>query len=77
MGDPFSARVAASTSRQATAMAGVGQGRRALMPGNAGGAKGPDCLLAGREHGRTIPLCDIGQSLRNMPEVNFAPLPGG
>src|SRR5882757_6284813 len=41
-GDPSRARVAASTSRKAAAMVGVGRGNRALMPGNAGGAKGPD-----------------------------------
>ena len=40
-------RVAASTSRQAAARTGVGQGRRSVeRPGNAGGAKGPDFWCA-------------------------------
>ena len=39
-------RVAASASHQAVVTAGVGRGRGALMPGNAGGAKGPDFSCA-------------------------------
>jgi hypothetical protein len=54
-GDPSLARVAASTSRQAVATAGVGQGRWSVhaehvsdmtRPGNAGGAKDPDFWCA-------------------------------
>jgi hypothetical protein len=54
-GDPLRARVAASTSLQAAATAGVGQGRWSAhaehvsdmtMPGNAGGAKDPDFWCA-------------------------------
>jgi hypothetical protein len=40
------ARVAASTSRQAATTAGVGQGRRSMMPCNDGGAKDPDFWCA-------------------------------
>ena len=42
-GDPFGARVAASTSQQAAALAGVGQGHTTVEAGcNAGGGKDPD-----------------------------------
>ena len=41
-GDPPGTGVAASTALQAPVTAGVGQGSRAMKPGNAGGAKGPD-----------------------------------
>src|ERR1700674_4877050 len=62
-GDPLVARVAASTSHQAAAMAGVGQVIRPLKPGNAGGGKDPDFWCAfedgevkviGDEPGNTI-----------------------
>jgi len=45
-GDPSRTRVAASASHQAVVTAGVGRAIGALMPGNAGGAKGPDFWCA-------------------------------
>jgi hypothetical protein len=45
-GDPSRTRVAASASHQAVVTAGVGRGKGALMPSNAGGAKGPDFWCA-------------------------------
>jgi hypothetical protein len=45
-GDPFAARVAASTSLPAAALAGVGQGHTNVEAGNAGEGKGPDFWCA-------------------------------
>src|ERR1700680_1157537 len=45
-GDPSRTKVAASASHQAVVTAGGGRGSRSLMPGNAGGAKGPDFWCA-------------------------------
>src|SRR5258708_15734775 len=56
-GDPSCARAAASTLRQAAAMAGVGQGRMRLRPSNAGGAKGPDFWCA-FEDGEVVVIGD-------------------
>jgi hypothetical protein len=69
-------RVAASTSRQATAMAGVGQGRMSVhaehdfvmsRPGNAGGAKGPAFWCA-FEDGEVMVIGDEPGNTREDPE---------
>ena len=59
-GDPFGARVTASTSLRAAAQAGVGQGRTTVEPGNAGGGKDPDFWRAFEEGEVKV----IGKSLQ-------------